>query len=137
MTDVSATDGSNALGFERLLAAYQGGERQTLLPSLEEAIRGDTGDPRIWHLHGVVLRELDRRDEALSSLRKAAATAPGSADIAHALARTLLETGLPSVDAFRSVLKLSPANEEVVTGLASAFVANGEPQNALKLLEDV
>jgi Flp pilus assembly protein TadD len=137
MTDASLADGGRGLGFEFLLAAYQGGERQTLLARLEEAIRGGTADARILHLHGVVLRELDRREEALSSLRAAAQLAPGSADIAHALARTLLETGLPSADAFRHLLKLTPPNEEIVAGLASAFIAEGESQTALKWVEDI
>lgn len=136
MTEAPAT-GANGLSFDLLLAAYQGGERQTLLPRLGQAIRGGTADARILHLHGVVLRELDRRDEALPSLRAAAQLAPGSADIAHALARTLLETGLPSAEKFRQLLKLTRPNEEIVAGLASAFIADGDPQTALKWVEDI
>jgi tetratricopeptide (TPR) repeat protein len=63
--------------------------------------------------------------------------APGSARIAHGLAQTLLESGLPSVDAFGRALQLAPDDEEVISGLASAFVAAGEPQTALQGLEKV
>src|SRR6185503_6924667 len=117
--------------FDDAIAAYEAGERETLLPRLESAVRAETGDPRLWHLHGLVLRELDHREEALRSLRTAARMAPGSARIAHALARTLLEAGLPSVDAFGRALQLAPADHEVVTGLTAALVAEGEPETAI------
>jgi len=125
------------IGFDEAIAAYDAGERQALLPRLEAAVRAGSGDARLWHLHGLVARELDRREEALPSLRRAAQMAPGSARIAHALARTLLEAGLPSVDAFGHALKLAPADEEVIAGLASAFIADGEPQTALAGLEKI
>lgn len=137
MTDAPAADWGSGSSFEVLLAAYQSGERQTLLPRLAQAIRCGPADPRMLHLHGVVLREMDRREEALASLRSAAQLAPGSADIAHALARTLLETGLPSAEAFRHLLKLTRPNEEIVAGLASALIADGDSRTALKWVEDI
>ena len=137
MTQAPAANERDAPSFDNLLAAYQAGDRATLLPRLEQAITGAIGDPRVWHLHGLVLRELDRREEALSSLRKAALMAPNSVNIGHALARTLLEVGLPSVDAFGRVLRLAPADEDVIAGLASAFIAEGEPETALRGLEAI
>jgi len=128
---------SESLGFDEAIAAYERGEREALLRPLGRAIEGGSGDPRLWHLHGLVLRELDRREEALGSLRRAAQMAPGSAKIAHALARTLLEAGLPSIDAFGQALRLAPEDEEVIAGLASAFIADGEPQTALAGLENI
>lgn len=125
------------LEFDGLLAAYEAGERETLLPPLNGAVHAGSGDPRLWHLHGLVLRELDRREEALVSLRKAAQLAPGSARIAQALAQTLLEAGLPSVEAFGRAVQLAPDDEEVVSNLASAFIADGEPQTALQGLEKI
>lgn len=122
---------SKPLEFEGAMAAYEAGEREALLPRLERAVQQGTGEPRLWHLHGLILRELDRHEEALPSLRTAARMAPGSARIAHALARTLLEAGLPSVDAFGRALQLAPADHEVVTGLTAAFVADGEPETAI------
>ena len=117
--------------FDEALAAYHADEREALLPRLEQAVLAGTGDARLWHLHGLVLRELDRREEALPSLRTAAQMAPGSAKIAHALARTLLEAGLPSVEAFGRALQLAPTDHEIVTGLTAAFVAEGEPETAI------
>ena len=126
-----------ALSFDDAFAQFEAGERESLLPGLEAAVRGATGDPRLWHLHGLILRDLDRREEALPSLRRADEMAPGSARIAHALARTLLEAGLPSVEAFGRAVKLAPADEEVIAGLASAFIADGEPKAALEGLEKI
>lgn len=126
-----------ALSFDEAIAAFDAGEREALLPGLERALQAGSGDPRLWHLQGLVLRELDRREEALPSLRKAAEMAPSSARIAHALARTLLEAGLPSVEAFGRAVQLAPADEEVISGLASAFIADGEPKAALEGLEKI
>ena len=117
--------------FEEAFAAYEAGERESLLPRLGEVVEAGAGDPRLWHIHGLVLRELDRRDEALRSLRTAARIAPGSARIAHALARTLLEAGLPSVDAFARAVRLEPSDVDAAAGLTAAFVAAGEPQTAI------
>lgn len=124
-------------GFDDAIRAYNAGERESLLPRLSNAIRGGTGDPRLLHIHGLVLRELDRREEALISLRKAAEMAPGSAKIARALARTLLEAGLPSVDAFGRAIQLAPADEDLILDLAAAFIAEGEPQTAVAGLEKI
>ena len=126
-----------AYGFDEVIAAYNAGEREALLPRLSRAIAGGTGDPRLLHLNGLILRELDRREEALASLREAARMAPGSAKIAHALARTLLEAGLPSVDAFGRAVQLAPGDDELIAGLAAAFIADGEPQTALSGLEKI
>ena len=122
---------ASVVEFDEAIAAYEAGEREELLPRLERSMRTGTRDPRLWHLHGLILRHLDRHREALESFGKAAEMAPGSAKIAHALARTLLEAGLPSIDAFGRALRLAPADEEVILGLSAAFVAEGEPETAI------
>jgi len=125
------------ISFDEAFAAYEAGEREQLLPRLEPALASGTRDPRMWHLHGLVLRDLGRLQEALDSLGKAAQMAPGSARIAHALARARLEAGLPSVDAFGRALQLAPEDDDVISGLAAAFIAEGEPQTALNGLEKI
>ncbi len=126
-----------AMTFEQALAAFESGEREQLLGSLDLALEGGAGDPRLWHLHGLVLRDLNRREEALPSLHRAAQLAPTSAKIAHALARTLFELGLPSTEAYGRALRLSPGDTELVAGLASALVAEGDPQAAMSGLERI
>lgn len=125
------------IAFDQAIAAFEAGERETLVEPLAAAVRSGSGDPRLWHLHGLVLRELGRRDEALPSLRKAAEMAPTSVKIAHALARTLCEAGLPSIQAYGNALRLAPGDTEIVAGLASAFVAEGEPASAIEGLEKI
>ncbi|HYX45578.1 MAG TPA: putative 2OG-Fe(II) oxygenase [Sphingomicrobium sp.] len=131
------TSASKPIGFDEAFAAYEAGEREALLPRLDQAVEAGSADPRLWHIHGLLLRGLDRREEALRSLRAAARMAPGSVHIAHALARTLLEAGLPSVDAFGRALQLDSADVEIVTGLAAAFVAAGEPDTAIAGLKKI
>lgn len=128
---------SQPLQFDEAFAAYEAGERESLLPRLESATHSSGGDPRLWHLQGLILRELERHGEALAMLRKAAQMAPGSARISHALAQTLLEAGEPSVDAFGRAVQLAPTDEGVIAGLASAFIADGQPQAALTGLEKI
>lgn len=137
MTQQAPSKEAGDLDFESLLAAFEAGERESLLPRLDRAIARQGGDPRLWNLQGLVLRDLDRREEALQSLGKAAQMAPSSARIAHGLAQTLLEAGLPSVEAYGRAVQLAPDDEEVISGLASAFVADGEPQTALQGLEKI
>jgi tetratricopeptide (TPR) repeat protein len=126
-----STSMTKPIEFEDALVAFEAGDREGLLARLADAVQTGTGDPRLWHLHGLVLREMDRREEALHSLQTAARMAPGSARIAHALARTLLEAGLPSVEAFARAVKLDPSDVDAANGLTAAFVAAGEPETAI------
>lgn len=129
--------GAPAASFDEAIAAYESGEREGLLPSLDSAVSGRTPDARLWHLHGLVLRDLGRREEALPSLTKAAELAPGSARIAHALALTLNEAGLPSLEAFGRALRLAPSDTAILLGMTAAFVAHGEADSAIAGLERI
>ncbi len=121
--------------FDDAFARYQQGEREALLPGLAAAIASGSADPRLWHLHGLVLRGLERHGEALPSLRRAAQMAPASINIAHALARTLYETGQPSVEVYMRAVRLAPGDAELVGGLAAALAADGRMTDAIAGLE--
>lgn len=123
--------------FDEAIAAYRAGERERLLAPLDAALHSGPTDPRLWNLHGLILRDLDRREEALESLRRAAEMAPTSARIAHALARTLFEAGLPSLEAYARTLNLAPRDTEVLAGMTSAFVAEGQADDAIAGLERI
>lgn len=125
------------LTFEEAIAAYEAGGRESLLEPLGASLRGAAGDARLWHLHGLVLRELERREEAIASLRKAAELAPGSVKIVHSLARTLYEAGLPSIETYGQALRLARSDPEITAGLTSAFVSEGEPETAIAGLEQI
>ena len=107
------------------------------LPLLTPFIESGTTNYGLWHLHGLLLREMDDRDQAIRSLRKAAELAPNSAKIAHALARTLYEAGLPSVDAYGRALRLAPTDTDVLAGMTSAFVAEGQAEAAITGLDRI
>lgn len=92
-------------------------------------------DPRLWHIKGLMHREDDRRELAIPALRRAADLAPTEPLIAHGLARTLLEAGLPSVEEFGRAMKVAPNNPDIVKGLVAALVAEGRSSEALAGLE--
>ena len=107
------------------------------LSLVEPFIRRGTRNYGLWHLHGLLLRQMDRREEAIRSLRSAAELAPTSAKIAHALARLLYEAGLPSLQAYGRALQLAPTDTEVLAGMTSAFVAEGQVDAAISGLERI
>jgi tetratricopeptide (TPR) repeat protein len=132
-----AAQNSRSITFDEAIVRYRTGEREGLLDPIAAALLSGAGDPRLWNLQGLILRDLDRREEALECLRKAAQMAPTSARIAHALARTLYETGLPSLEAYGQALRLAPTDTEVLAGMTSAFVAEGEVDAAMTGLDRI
>jgi Flp pilus assembly protein TadD len=123
--------------FDESVKALNSGEPERGLAIVAPLVAAGTRNYQIWNVHGLLLRALERREEAIDSLRRAAQLAPGSARIAHALARTLFEAGLPSIDAYGRALRLAPTDTEILEGLTSAFVAEGEPETALSGLEKI
>ena len=123
--------------FDAASEALSAGEPEKGLALLSPFIRSGTHNYGLWHVHGLILRAMDERKEAIESLQRAAALAPASAKIAHALARTLYEAGLPSVDAYGRALRLAPTDTEVVSGLTSAFVAEGDAEAAITGLDRI
>jgi tetratricopeptide (TPR) repeat protein len=108
---------------EEAIAALKTVEPATVLPRLDRALKRAPGDARLWHLKGLVHRADERRELALPALKRAAELAPAMPLIANGLARTLLEAGLPAVDAFAKALKLSPGDPEILKGLVAALIA--------------
>jgi len=117
------------------IAALRTSRAPDLLPDIERALRQAPQDARLWHLQGLIHRSQDRRELAVPALRKAAQLAPRDPLIAHGLARTLHEAGLPSVDAYTSALQLSPGNTTLLAGLVSALLAERRIAEAIAGLE--
>ena len=115
-TVAGAPTAADSALFQEIAAAWERGEAETLLPKLEQALPG-TSDYRLWHIHGLILRQMERHGDALHSLERAAELAPNGANPAHALARTRFEAGLPSVDAYARAAQLNRGNTEVLLGL--------------------
>jgi len=120
---------------ETAIAALKTPDAGSALASLESALKQAPEDARLWHLLGLVYRDADRRELAIPALTRAAALSPNHPLIAHGLARTLLEAGLPAVDAFARVMQLTPNDAEVLKGMVAALVAEGRISDAIQGLE--
>ena len=107
------------------------------LPRIEQALRTAPQDARLWHVKGMILRRLDRREQALPALERAARLAPGDPMIVHSLARTLSEAGLPSLEAYARALKAAPGDPAIVLGMAAAMVAEGQVGDAIAGLASI
>ena len=137
MVDATDTAMNESEAFDAAAEALGSGDCGRGISILSPFIESRTRNHGLWHLHGLLLRQMEKRDEAIASLRTAASLAPYSPKIAHALARTLFEAGLPSLEAYGNALKLAPADTEVLAGMTSAFAAEGEADSAISGLERI
>ncbi|HVL79317.1 MAG TPA: putative 2OG-Fe(II) oxygenase [Sphingomicrobium sp.] len=105
------------------------------LADIERALEQSPQDARLWHLKGLIHRQEDRRELAIPALERAARLAPELPLVAHGLARTLYEAGLPSVDAYARALKLKPGDPAILSGLVAALISERRIDDALAGLE--
>ena len=105
------------------------------LEDVARALELAPNDPRLWHVKGLIHRQLEQRELAVPALLRAAELAPQEPLIALGYARTSFEAGLPSVDAFARAMKLNPSKPEVVRGLVSALLAERRVDDAISGLE--
>src|SRR5689334_7642490 len=137
MTEVRFQAADPAKALERAIEALNKGDPDLPLDEVDRALSVSPQDYRLWHIKGLIHREQERRELAVPALRRAIELAPDEPLVAHGYARTLLEAGLPSVEAFARAMRLAPGNTEAVTGLASALVAEGRMADAISGLETV
>lgn len=123
------------LVLDQAIAALKTPDAPLPLEEVDRALKVAPQEPRLWHVKGLIHRDQDRRELALPALQRAAQLAPIEPLIAHGYARTLLEAGLPSVEAFGRALKLAPNNPDVVKGFVSALAAEGRAADAIGGLE--
>lgn len=99
-------------------------------------------DPTSWRLHqlnAVIDSQANDHQHAVNEYELAIKLAPGQAALYEALGweyRALNENAL-AVKAFTEQLKLAPGNPIAMYNLASSEAENGQPQDALPLLEQV
>lgn len=116
---------------EDAIAALKTPSAAAALPQIDLALAQAPNEPRLWHLKGLIHRADERRELAVPALRRAAELAPNSALVAHGLARTLLEAGLPSVDEFARAIRLAPADRGILTGMVAALVSARRTSDAI------
>jgi uncharacterized protein (TIGR02466 family) len=107
------------------------------LEDVDRALHVAPADPRLWHVKGLMHREQEQRELAVPALKRAAELAPNEPLIAHGYARTLLEAGLPSLEAYARAIKLSRNNPDLIKGLSSALLAEGRISDAIEGLQIV
>jgi tetratricopeptide (TPR) repeat protein len=134
MATLAGATAADAALFNEVSAAWDRGEAATMLPKLERALPR-SADYRLWHIHGLILRNLERHGDALKSLKRAVELAPKAPNPAHALARTLSEAGLPSVEAFANAIRLAPGTPDMLLGLTGALVVERRIDEAIAGLE--
>jgi tetratricopeptide (TPR) repeat protein len=116
-------------------AARDSGAEDQALPQLAAYLARNPGDLLVLHWHALLLRGLDRRDEAIALLEAARRLAPADASLAHSLAQLSLEAGKPASHLFREAIQLAPTRPELRLGLAAARFAKGEGELALSELD--
>lgn len=122
---------------EAALAALHTPKAGSFLPAIESALQREPANPQLWQVHGLIQRQLDRREIAIASLRRAQELAPAAPGIAHSLARTLFEAGMPSLSEYGRALELAPGEPEIISGMTSALVAAGEIDAAIAGLAQI
>lgn len=127
-----ANDEESLSSFAR--AALAEGREDEVLPVLRNAAR-KRNSARLWQWAGLLERSLEDHPQALVSFGKAAALAPTDASIAHGHARVALEAGVPAEGLFKSVLKLLPADGDVLLGYAASMFADGHADAAETTIE--
>lgn len=137
MTVARTSTADPAQALDLAIAALNRGDQKLPIADVDSALRIAPHDYRLWHIKGLMHREQEQRELAIPALRRAIELAPTEPLVAHGYARTLLEAGLPSVEAFARAMKLAPNNTEVVKGLASALVAEGRMEDAIAGVETV
>jgi Flp pilus assembly protein TadD len=116
-------------------AALDAGREDEAVSVVAAAARDAVDDPSLWQWTALLYRALDRRADALRALAVAERLAPDDPRIAHAVARTRLEAGLPALEAYERARRLAPNDGEILLGRAAAQCAEGETGTAIAQLD--
>lgn len=110
---------------------------EAVIAMIETAIEQGRADARAWQMLGLARRELLDSAGAIAALEQAAKLAPADPRIAHALARSTLEAGRPSVDLYKLALSLAPSDAMLIAGQAAALAADGRGREGEGLLRRI
>jgi tetratricopeptide (TPR) repeat protein len=130
-TDPANADAVYAAGVQ----AVNAGREVEALPHFEAAAALNPDDARMWQLVGLADRKADDLAPALAAFERAAGLAPADALLAHSVARTRMEAGLPAVEQFEQALALGADDEWAYLGWLAALCAEGRYEQAIETLE--
>lgn len=117
------------------LDARDSGRAEDGVPILSAALARHRGYARLWHVLGLIHRELGDSAEAARAFGEAARLAPHDLKAAHGLAQASLEAGYPAYELFEKARLLSPADSDLLTGRAAAQLAGGQGSTAIAELK--
>jgi hypothetical protein len=110
---------------------------ELLLPRARAIAAAHPGSVPAQQLLGLAARACGKSAIAHEAFRTAAALAPRDALIAHSLARTALEAGLPAADLFTTAARLAPQDGGVLLGQAAALLQEGQAEAAITSLDGI
>lgn len=113
-----------ALG-DLVLDALDLGLFEAIVRRVEAALVAVPADARLHQLLGLAKRELLDGAGAVSAFERAAALAPGDPLIAHGLARSTWEAGLPATERYATARRLAPSDAGILIGQAASLVSAG------------
>ena len=117
-------------------AALQAGAQSEALGPVQQMLRSNPGNARLWQLFGLLNRDLQDSAAALHAFRKAAQLMPNDAMIANGLATVTYDAGLPAADLFERAIELDPANRDLWLRLSAAWAQEGQAQAVTGVLEE-
>jgi hypothetical protein len=126
-----------AAALDAAIKALRSNGPELPIEEVDRALEIAPGDPRLWHVKGLMHRQEDHRELAIPALRRAAQLAPQEPLIAHGYARTLYEAGLRSVPEHAHAMKLARDNLDIVKGLVGALIAERRVGDAIDGMEAV
>lgn len=134
---LTTTDPADADAVYRAsLIAMKSGLADEVVPLARSACAANPSDARMWQVLALAHRGLDDLAPALEAIARAAALAPRDALIAHTWARTAFEAGLPSLHLFDAARRLAPDDRALLLNQAAAFLAQGDGDTAISLLDE-
>jgi tetratricopeptide (TPR) repeat protein len=123
------------VAFAAGVAALNAGIEDEALPLLERAVRANPLYARLWQALGLACRSLDELAPAIRALERAALLAPNDGLIAHALARSAMEAGLPAVALFDRAHRVAPKDLSILLSRTAALFVEGRLVEAFDSLE--
>lgn len=103
---------------------------------VREVLRRHPRNPHLWHLLGLLCRNLDSLASGVEAFSKAAELAPRDPMVAHAHACVRYEAGLPAARLFERAMALAPADRSIRLRHAAALIAEGREEEAMAGIEE-
>ena len=117
-------------------AALQAGSYAEAVEPVRNALRHHGANARLWHLLGLIHRNLDDLEPSVKAFAKAAELAPEDAMIAHAHACVRYEAGLPAVSHFERARRFAPSDRSILLQHSAAMVAEGRSEAAIVAIDE-